>query len=283
MKRLLPLVTFALGLAALIAAALALRALGTGSLLIESAAATVLVVVYLAGVRWIERGRVAELGPPFRGYHLLTGMAIGVLLFAVLMAVLWALGVYHVTGLSAGSGVARGALFMLLVGITEETLFRGLLYRAVAASLGTWLALLVTAVLFGAAHALNPGATLTSALAIALEAGFLLGAAYAATRQLWLPIGLHAGWNFTEASLFGMSVSGGKAHGGVVTGRLEGPAYLTGGAFGPEASVVAVVLGLVGTGWFLSLAWRRGLIDPPMWRRSGNAKETSDLAGREVA
>ena len=74
---------------------------------------------------------------------------------------------------------------------------------------------------------------MTSSLAIMLEAGVLLGAAYAVTGRLWLPIGLHIGWNFTEGSLFGMSVSGNAIDTGLLHGTLTGPPLLTGGAFGP--------------------------------------------------
>src|SRR5471030_2266301 len=81
------------------------------------------------------------------------------------------------------------------------------------------------------------GATIGSSVAIALEAGILLGAAYALTGRLWLPIGLHLGWNFAEGSIFGMAVSGGSQKGSLITGELHGSNLLTGGVFGPEASI----------------------------------------------
>jgi hypothetical protein len=78
-----------------------------------------------------------------------------------------------------------------------------------------------------------------------LEAGVLLGAAYVVTGRLWLPIGLHIGWNFTKGSVYGMQISGNTADTGLLHGSLTGPRLLTGGAFGPEASIVAVVLCLL--------------------------------------
>ena len=92
-----------------------------------------------------------------------------------------------------------------------------------------------------------------SSIAIALEAGVLLGAAFALTQRLWLPIGLHLGWNFAEGSIFGMSVSGGKATGSLFAGTLHGRNLFTGGAFGPEASIVAVVICLAAA---VVLLWR---------------------------
>ena len=112
---------------------------------------------------------------------------------------------------------------------------------------------------------LNPGATIRSSVAIALEAGVLLGAAYAATQRLWLPIGLHAGWNFTEGSLFGMTLSGNTMGVGLLRGSLSGPQILTGGAFGPEASIVAVMVCLVAAMYFLWRIVKLHRAEPAMW------------------
>src|SRR5262249_39839900 len=117
---------------------------------------------------------------------------------------------------------------------------------------------------FGLLHAANPGATVVSTVAIALEAGALLGMAYAASRSLWLPIGLHFGWNFTEGGLFGAAVSGGHSQ-GVINSTIAGPALVTGGLFGPEASVIAVAVCLFATVVLSVSAVRRGRWRP--WRR----------------
>jgi hypothetical protein len=132
---------------------------------------------------------------------------------------------------------------------------------------GTWIAILISSAFFGASHAFNPGATITSSIAIALEAGVLLAAAYVLTGRLWFPMGLHAGWNFSEGSLYGLSVSGFTAKNALTHGILQGPLILTGGAFGPEASIIAVILCL---GTAVLLLWRAakiGRIQPPLWSR----------------
>jgi membrane protease YdiL (CAAX protease family) len=147
---------------------------------------------------------------------------------------------------------------------------RGVLFRIVEGSFGSWIALAFSAVLFGALHAFNPGATLTSSIAIALEAGVLLAAVFMVTRRLWMVMGLHTGWNFTEGGIFGASVSGGNAH-GMLASRFHGPDALTGGAFGPEASIVAVLICLGAGAAFLWLAWRRGRFVRPFWKRSARA------------
>src|SRR3954471_14552398 len=114
-------------------------------------------------------------------------------------------------------------------------------FRIVEESLGSVIALVASAALFGLLHAFNPGATLVSTVAIALEAGSILAAAYLLTRPLWMAIGLHAAWNFTEGGVFGASVSGSAPH-GLLHSRFTGAPLLSGGGFGPEASIVAIVV-----------------------------------------
>jgi CAAX protease family protein len=153
----------------------------------------------------------------------------------------------------------------LVAAVGEETLMRGVLFRIVERSLGSWIALALSAALFGALHGFNAGATVLSSIAIALEAGVLLAAAYMCSRRLWLPIGVHTGWNFTEGGVFGASVSGGQEH-GMLASVFRGPDLLTGGAFGPEASLVAVVVCLALGVAFIVLAVRRGRVLAPYWR-----------------
>ena len=86
----------------------------------------------------------------------------------------------------------------------------------------------------------------------------MLGAAYAATRSLWLPIGIHMGWNFTEGGVFGAAVSGGGGGHGIVSMPLTGPDLLTGGAFGPEASLVSVALWLAVSVGLIAWTLKRG-------------------------
>jgi len=220
--------------------------------------------VYTAASKWIERRTPLELEPGRALPEAGLGFVLGLLLFTVVMAVLWMVRVYHPGAAGWSAQVGEGLLSAVVAGVLEEILFRGLLFRLLAKILGTWRALLVTAALFGFVHAYNPGATLGSSVAIALEAGILLGAAYAATTRLWLPIGLHIGWNFTEGGIFGMSVSG-HASGGLLGGTLTGPTVLTGGQFGPEASIVAVLVCLALALYFIRRTVKRGLVQPPVW------------------
>jgi hypothetical protein len=121
--------------------------------------------------------------------------------------------------------------------------------------------------LFGAAHLFNPGATWFSSFAIAVEAGILLGAVYMLTRHLWAAMGLHAAWNFTQGWIFGLPVSGGRGGTGLFNGELTGSEWLTGGAFGLEASVAAVAVATTAGVAILAVAIRQGRLVQPMWTR----------------
>jgi membrane protease YdiL (CAAX protease family) len=180
--------------------------------------ALLVLCAYIAGSKWVERRAPSELAGDYALSEGAAGLLLGLALFTAVMAILLAFGDYHPFGRGTINHLAAGFGLALLAGILEEILFRGLLFRLSSKIFGTWGALLGTAGLFGAVHAFNPGATVSSSLAIALEASVLLGATYAATKRLWLPIGLHVGWNFTEGSLFGMSVSGGVSKGGLLQG-----------------------------------------------------------------
>jgi hypothetical protein len=182
--------------------------------------------------------------------------------------------VYHPLGWGGVPNLASAVAFTVLAGILEEVVFRGFLFRLFSKIVGTWGALFLTASLFGAAHAGNRNATLGSSVAIAIEAGLLLGAAYALTNRLWLPIGLHIGWNFCEGSIFGMAISGNTVEPGMLRGSVAGRALLTGGAFGPESSLVAVLLCFAVAALFLWRAVNLHRTESPVWLR---VKQTPQL------
>ena len=201
------------------------------------------------------------------GEQLGLGLLIGLLLFAAVVGVAAMAGAYRI--ISCCSTVQ---LLIVLFGagitaaVTEEFFFRGILFRWIEEFAGSWAALLVTALLFGLAHRANPNATWFSSFAIAVEAGILLGGAYMLTRSLWLPIGLHAAWNFAEGYIFDVPVSG-LPEQGLVTAKLSGPVLLSGGDFGLEASVIAVAIAGSAGAWFLWTASRRGQLVQPWWVR----------------
>jgi hypothetical protein len=194
----------------------------------------VMLGLYVLLVRLFERRAATELSFRGRGGRLAAlGALFGFLLFCLIYGVLFVLGVAHWGG-RVGFG---GALIMLIIaivsGIGEELAYRGGFFRIVEESMGTLVAIILSAALFAYFHTGNPGATAVSTIAIALEAGVLLAATYVVSRNLWLPIGLHFGWNFTEGGVFGAIVSG-KAFHGIFKVPLSGNVLLTGGPLGPK-------------------------------------------------
>ncbi len=227
-------------------------------------AALVLSAVMIAGyrslVRILEQRAVAELQGSGAARGLAAGVVLGAALFALVYLILWVLGAVGFRGSGGFSGLGQALAVAIASAIGEEIVFRGVVFRRLEDVLGTSIALIVSAAIFGLVHAGNAGASWISTLAIALESGVLLGIAYAATRSLWLPIGVHFGWNFTEGGVFGAAVSGGQYQ-GLIVAPLSGPAWLTGGAFGPEASLAALIVSLCAStalGWYTvrAGAWR---------------------------
>jgi membrane protease YdiL (CAAX protease family) len=238
---------------------------------------------YLFGYRFIERRHPPELAGLTSLSEFFGGLALGVALFSAVLAVLWLLRVYHLQGRGTIASLGAGALMALFAATVEETLIRGFLFRIVQMVGGTWIAILISSAFFGAAHAFNPGATVTSSTAIALEAGVLLAAAYVLTSRLWFPIGLHAGWNFSEGSLYGLAVSGFTPKGALTLGTLSGPNILTGGAFGPEASIIAVALCCSVTTLLLWRAAKADRIQAPVWVRDTRPLPTNSAPVSEVS
>jgi hypothetical protein len=120
-------------------------------------------------------------------------------------------------------------------------LFRAVLFRLVEGMFGTAPAVLISATLFGLSHAANPGASPAVLLALALGLGVLLAMAFAATRNLWFPIGLHMGWNMAEGFVYGLLNSGMSDPLQLARTSISAPPALTGGDFGPEGSVILVI------------------------------------------
>ena len=236
------------------------------TLILGAATAVIAVLVYAWVVRRTEGRPAAEVARTGAAARIVRGLLIGTGMFTFVIVAIALLGGYHVHGLGSVTGAVGLLGFTAAAAVTEELLFRGVLFRIVEERTGTWIALLVTGVVFGSMHLVNPDATLWGAVAIALSAGFLLAACYAATRNLWVPIGVHFGWNFAAGGVFSAVVSGNGASEGLLDATTSGPALLTGGAFGPEGSVWTVLAGLVLTMVFLMLARRRGHLVP----RRGN-------------
>ncbi|MER6526800.1 type II CAAX endopeptidase family protein [Streptomyces sp. NPDC001508] len=217
---------------------------------------------YVRLVRYLEgRSKPQELALEQARPELRRGIYLGLGLFTVTIALVAMTGGYHIHGWGSIGGALTTLGLMSCAAVTEELAFRGVLFRVLEEKTGTWGALIVSGLAFGGLHLINPDATIWGALAIAVEAGLMFGAVYAATRSLWLPIGLHLGWNMAEQGIYGTAVSGsGSSTGGLLHASVSGPQALSGGDFGPEASIFAVLVCVVPTVLFLLAAGRQGRI-----------------------
>jgi len=188
------------------------------------------------------------------GKDLLLGLGLGMGLIGLAALGVRACNGFHWEPNSAFQGVLlwQSAVTFCFVAIHEECLFRGYPFQRLVEALGAWPAQVILGLLFALAHWGNPGmAGLSRPLATLniLLAALLLGLCYLRTRSLALPMGLHLGWNWAQGSLLGFPVSGITFAQGPWRRQLHGgPAWLTGGAFGLEASLMCtlVCLGAIG-------------------------------------
>lgn len=224
-------------------------------------------LAYIAYVRLVERRELSELAPKAALSEFTVGYLIGGALMCSSVFMMWMLGLYRVEAVGHLSVLIPPFFAMIFVGFIEEIVFRGILFRVLHESLGTWIAIVVSSILFGFAHAINPNATILSSSMLALEAGLLFSAFYLLTNRLWMVIGVHAGFNFLQGTVFGINVSGNTAN-GLFISKLEGPDILTGGAFGAEGSIITILICLFTSGLLLLLAYRKGHFRTPFWRRS---------------
>jgi membrane protease YdiL (CAAX protease family) len=225
-----------------------------------------------------ESGTLADLGldwMPGSGRNLLKGIGLGSA--AALLVILPALplGLAHYEAIPRADVSLRGALFLPILlfcgAMGEEVAFHGFPLQFLMNGYGNWAGILTLGTLFGLAHGINPGATTFGLINTGLF-GVLFGAAILRSRDLWLPIGMHFGWNlvfpFLGVQLSGLTI-------GVTGYKLVWTAgnLWSGGDYGPEASVLtSVVLVLLSLAvWKMPFARGRtslldaaGLLDAPV-------------------
>ena len=140
----------------------------------------------------------------------------------------------------------------------EELVFRGYVFQNMIAGIGLKQSIIFSSLIFGLGHALNPDASILSSVLIVIITPQLIYA-YLKTGQLWLPIGLHLGWNFFQASIFGFAASGQKSP-SLISQSPIGPEWLSGGAFGAEGSILVIPFTILS--FFLIHYWVRATRQP---------------------
>ena len=228
------------------------------SIVLTVLAILVAYLAYAAYVRLIEKRPVQELEGSGALRELGLGLLLGLGVFTLIIVILWILGVYRVSGVNSWLVLFPALAANVPSGFIQEIIFRGVIFRITEERLGPWWALGISSVLFGIIHVLSAGATVQSVIAITLEAGVLLGAAYLLTHRLWLPIGIHVAWDLANDGIFGTGAAGisGESITGILQAALSGPAILSGGSAGVEASLVSVVVLLAVSIYMLGRAFQ---------------------------
>jgi membrane protease YdiL (CAAX protease family) len=244
---------------------------GKGLLLSQVAEFFAVTLSVFGARRWIDRRSVESLGfklDRFMLVDLLSGIGISSIMIGMIYLVEVSLGwlkfnrfVWQSDSLiQVITQVAVYLITFILVGWNEEVWVRGYLLQNLAHGINLLWAVILSSIIFGALHGVNPHANLISFFGVVF-AGLFLTTGYLRTRQLWLPIGLHIGWNFFEGVVFGFPVSGTETY-SLIISTVNGPDIWTGGLFGPEAGLIVIPILIVGL--FLVLAYSRNRESLPL-------------------
>jgi len=212
-----------------------------------------------------EKRKITEFSTNGIAKNLTIGVIIGVILQSLTILVIYLRGDYAVLSINPVVVIIPPITMVITVSILEETLFRGIIFRIIEEKLGSYIALFISALFFGAIHLLNPNSSLIVVVGLAIQAGLLLAVAYMYSRNLWFPIAIHFAWNFVQGNIFGANVSGGGITNSLITSKIEGVELFTGGAFGPEGSIQATVFCLIATIILIILCHKKGRIVKPYW------------------
>jgi len=206
--------------------------------------------------------------------YLVYGSLLGALLQSLTILVIYLKGGYTLVSVNPIAFIIPPLTMAFTSAIFEEIIMRGIIYRITEEKLGSYFALIISALIFGAMHLANPNSSLIAAAGLAIQAGLLLGSAYIYSRNLWFPIAIHFAWNFTQSAIFGANVSGNTVSKTLITSKINGEEWFTGGQFGPEGSIQATVFCLIATIILLMLSRKEGKIIPPYWNNK-NTKTTN--------
>jgi membrane protease YdiL (CAAX protease family) len=214
-------------------------------------------------LRWIDRRRFALLGMSFsfRGLkELLGGFAFGFLYLTGIFLILWIAGYVDVTTGGLDAQTLKGMLTYLVVftvaGTLEELANRGYFFQALIEGTRALIAILGLSLVFSLGHIPNEDFSWIAGLCLFTQ-GVLFGLAYLKTRSLWIPIGIHVAWNWTQGSLWGIKVSGTKISNTLLESVPKGPELLSGGSFGIEGSLITLIVTIMLVLYIWKAKWIR--------------------------
>ena len=226
------------------------------------------VSTYVFLFRFYEKRNIIELSTKKLTQNLLVGISLGVGLQSLTILVIYLKGGFTVSSVNSITLVLPSFVMAFTSAIFEEILFRGIVFRITEEKLGSYWALFISALIFGAMHLANPHSSVLASLGLAIQAGLLLGAAYIYARNLWFPIAIHFAWNFMQSGIFGVSTSGNSMGKSLLTTKINGAEWFTGGLFGPEGSIQATVFCLIAAVVLILMSHRQQKIARASWQRN---------------
>ncbi|MBK6355073.1 MAG: CPBP family intramembrane metalloprotease [Saprospiraceae bacterium] len=225
------------------------------------------IVSYIYLYTFYEKREITEFTKNGIIKSLTIGIILGVVLQSLTILVIYLKGGYSIVTINPILFLVPPLTMAFTSAIFEETLMRGIIFRITEEKLGSYFGLIISAVIFGAMHLANPNSSMTAAIGLAIQAGLLLASAYIYSRNLWFPIAIHFAWNFTQSAIFGANVSGNTISKTLVTSKIEGAEWFTGGQFGPEGSIQATTFCFIATVILLILSHKEGKIISPYWKK----------------
>lgn len=238
------------------------------NLIVNIISSILTIVGYIYLYKYYEKRKITEFSTNGIARNLSLGILLGVVAQSLTILVIYLAGEYSIVSINPILYILPALGMAFSSAIFEEILLRGILFRIVEEKLGSYIALFISALIFGLLHLANPNSSLIAGIGLAIQAGLLLGAAYIYSRNLWFPIAIHFAWNFTQTAIYGASVSGNAMSKTLITSEISGSDWFTGGQFGPEGSIQATVFGLIASIFLLYLSHKKGNIVNPYWKTS---------------
>jgi membrane protease YdiL (CAAX protease family) len=237
----------------------------TKDMIVAFVEAALAVCGYVVLFQVYEKRHIQELSA--RGFikNASLGFIIGLLLQTIFIAFIYIAGTYSIIHVNAMSTLITPFTFALTAGFVAEILIIGVLFRLLEQQFGTLLTLLMFVILFALLHINSKGSTALSVAATAIQAGFMLPAAFVFSRSLWLPIFLHFGWDFAEPGIFGGINPSTSFTQGLLSSKIAGSTLLTGGQTGPQNAVQSLLICLLTGALFLWISKQKGYFIRPKW------------------
>lgn len=228
-------------------------------------ASSIVIFTYIFFYRKYEKREIGEFSTKGLLRNIILGVLIGTTLQGLTILVIYFWGDFQIISINPFSSIITPFAIAFSVAIFEETLLRGIIFRIVEEKLGSYISLAISAIIFGAAHLINPDSTLISSVCIGIV-GFMLGASYIYSRSLWLPIAIHFSWNFVQSGIFGAITSGNEETSSLFNTNISGVELITGGAFGPEATIQATIFWLLVSITLMTVITQQNKLIKPFWK-----------------